>query len=1770
MTASDARAELLRRRLGSLRETPRRTIPRLVSGAAPQLSLAQERVWFMEQLVPGTTAYHVCTAVPVPAATSAELISDALTELAAKHIALRCAFPSDDAGLPTVVVLDRPAIAVEVSDPGAEPVASTIPFDVEHGPLLRARLHPAPERDSEAMLLIEAHHLVTDGWSTDIVVRDLGRLLRGDPLGPDDDAVDYLDFAAWQRGRDTSADLEFWRSQLSDAANLELPMDRPRPEQQTFAGRTHHRVMEQGEAQAADLARSHGCSVFTVLLSVYQTVLGRLADQTDFVVGTPTAGRSHTELEPLVGMFVNMLPLRADLSGDVSFARLLERNHERFLTVMDHQDMPFEKLVQDLDIARDPARSPLFQSTLALQNFHRSAVAGGAGWSPVELSSTRFDLEWRVAQTGSGLWCEVTYNRDLFDEATISALMDMVEYALAAVAGDPEICFSATPLGDPPPSQHPSDEAVERPRLAEEIVDLRRRGDHCAVRFEDEHLSWPELDDWADAICAHLSEAGCAVDSVVALDATRSLALIPTVVGILRAGCAFLPLDPDLPQARRDRMLELAGAEVVLSLRDQHEARGRGGSAPPSCVTAPSDAAAYVLFTSGSTGEPKGVVNTVGGLENRLRWMRDHYGVGVNDVILQKTPASFDVCVWEMLLPVISGAEVVLARPGGHRDPEYLASVSAETGTTLMHFVPSMLAAFEGADQRLPESVRQVICSGEALPRDLVERFLLRHPQAAIDNLYGPTEAAVDVTFHRCDRASAGADVPIGRPIPGNTIHVVDSAMRRVPQRVPGDLHIGGLQVARGYVGAPGLTAARFGPDPFCSATGTMYDSGDRARVDPDGNLRYLGRSDDQVKLRGQRIELNEIAVALRRHPDVDDAAVIVREDRPGDVRLAAYVAGEPSIPDLRRHLERELPAYMVPSSYTRIEHLPTTPNGKLDRGRLPRPEAETVPDGPGRSPESPSEVLMATLWSQILEVDIDSVEADFFEQGGHSLLAARLVAAIRKARESGLPSEVSWAPVSVMDVFTHRRLHDLVDHAEGRAGDGNSGLLHRLTGERGGVRRRLVCIPYGGGSAAVYQPLADQLPQDTALHAVAIPGHDVGTEEEPVPFSELVSRIADEVLTLGPEPLRLYGHCGVGTAMITAVALELEERGRDLDAVYAGAMFPIAKVPRGRGLLDRLNRLESNRSHQNWLKSMGVDMGDLEPAHADRIVANMRRDSTAAEDWFTAHYEGTGRRLNAPIVSVVGDQDPVTDFYEERFREWTSFAREARLTVLPGAGHFFLKHRASELASIVSSPVQVFRAASEQEPTSTPPSMSRFAAVAIPQTITLIGSAMTAWALPIYLYLEQGSLGGLAMLALTGLVPMLVVTPVAGAVSDRFNRRRVMMVAGCASLLIQCVLLGLVVSGSLMPWMLYVLVVLLASASSFQRVAYMAAVPQVVPKRFLAHAMGFVQLSASVSTLIVPVIAAGLMAAVGLRAIVSVNVATWVIALTVLALVRFPDLAGRTAREGWLTAVAEGFRYVRSNPAMRRMIGLSALVNVFIAPALLLLVPLVLSMGDTSDMGRISLIEGSGAVAAGFAVVAWGGPRIRRMRGALLVTAVLGLAIAVMGLRPSLVFVALGVLGLAASIEILQATYATIIQTKVPQRLHGRLLSLNIMLSWSTLPVGYLLGVWAASLLDPLMAVDGAWSGTALASLVGAGPGRGIGLTLVAAGSAILVVAVLAMSRKSYWNFDTTYADDVPDDLLGVREAGRRAEFLDVDGVVADSAGDSARAGHQQKELSR
>jgi amino acid adenylation domain-containing protein len=1070
---SPKRRSLFEMRLHRLQRVvapPPRVLPRPPELAEIPLSFAQERLWLLDRLAPGNPAYVVQLALRVEGPLDLAALAGALHELTRRHEILRTTYPEVD-GRPVQRIGDPQPVPMLLVDLGAGRRAEVDrlatrdgvrPFVLARGPVLRAVLLRLD--GAEHVLSLTMHHIVNDGWSTAILYRELVTLYRaGAAAAPSplpELEVQYADYAIWQRrqlqGERLAAALAYWRRQLDGAPPLlELPADRPRPLRPTSRGRARQVRLPAALGQALEqLSAAHGATLYMVLLTAWRTLLARYSGQDDICIGMPIAERDCLEVEALIGFFVNNLVIRTRLAGGLGFRQALAAVREVVLDALAHRALPFEQLVSELRPERSAPHSPLFQALLVLHNAPRpEAQNGSLRLFPLQIPSatTKYDLSLALDPPVAGrLGGILEYSVDLFDGATVERMVQHFAGLLAALAAHPDRPLQELPLWT----------AAERHQALCEWNDTQVTGhrgwllcqlverqvaatpDAVAVIAERSALTYRQLGRQARRLARRLRRAGTRPEQVVGVCLERSPAMVVALLAVLEAGAAYLPLDPDLPRQRLDAMLEDAGVRLVvtdgasrgslasaavarLELGDDEPAAGGELAAGPGEVPDP-DALAYVIFTSGSTGRPKAAMNTHRAICNRLLWMQARYRLTPRDRVLQKTPLSFDVSVWELFWPLLAGAGLVLARPGGHREPAYLAAVIARQAVTVVHFVPSMLQSF------LPEpgagrcdSLRLVICSGEALSGELLAQFFARFP-CELHNLYGPTEAAVDVTAERCAAELPAAAPPLGRPIWNLRLYVRDRDGQPLPIGVPGELHLAGAGLARGYLARPDLTAERFIPDPFSGEPGTrLYRTGDRARCLPDGRIEFLGRLDAQLKIRGIRIEPGEIEAALRGHAAILDA-VVVADPRPESGRLVAYVVpAPPAAPTedaLRSHLRAVLPEPMVPAFFVFLPELPRTASGKLDRRALPA--VEVGPAGQAVAPRTLEQELLLAIWSEVLGAPGIGIGDSFVELGGHSLTAIRALSRVRDTLGVELPLR------SLFDAPTVERFGEVVAQA--------------------------------------------------------------------------------------------------------------------------------------------------------------------------------------------------------------------------------------------------------------------------------------------------------------------------------------------------------------------------------------------------------------------------------------------------------------------------------------------------------------------------------------------------------------------------------------------------------------------------------------------------------------------------------------------------------------------------------------------------------------------
>ncbi|HEV3075797.1 MAG TPA: amino acid adenylation domain-containing protein, partial [Thermoanaerobaculia bacterium] len=1265
------------------------------------LSFAQQRLWFLDRLAPGSAAYNVPLAVWLLGTLDVPALGAAVAALVRRHETLRTTF-HEVAGEPLQVIAPAPIAPVPggpatvstlphvdlgASGAGAEgrlPAAPALPlvdlgalgaraeeaalalaadearrpFDLARGPLFRPRLLRLAER--RHLWLGILHHIVADGWSLGILMRELraayGALARRREPRLPALPVQYADYAAWQRrwlaGEVLAAAIGYWRERLAGLPpRLELPTDRPRPPLETAAGDTRPFSFPAGPAsRLRELATAAGASTFMLLLAAFQALLGRYAGQQDLAVGTPVAGRNRVEIEGLIGFFVNSLVLRADLRGNPGFAELLARTREAALAAYSHQEVPFERLVEELEVERNLASQPLFQVMFVLQNAPAEELSlPGLQLTALPLSSrtAKLELTLSLAETAGGLAGWLEYKTDLFDAATAERLLAHYAVLLDAVAADPETPLSELPLltaaerhqatvewsgggGEPPALPAPSEPARHcLHRWFEAAVE--RAPQAVAVICEGASLTYGELNRRANRLARHLRRLGVGPEVPVALCIDRSLDLVVGIVGILKAGGAYVPLDPTYPRDRLQSVAAdaLAGVESpVLVTHERHaalfEQETRDGEPEPERpslqvvaldahrerIVRESDAnlpdgpapqgLAYVIYTSGSTGRPKGVQVTHANVTRLFTATRRWFGFDAGDVWTMFHSAAFDFSVWELWGALLHGGRLVVVPYWVSRSPELFHRLLADEGVTVLNQTPSAFRQLIEADAhaeatslrdhapgtagsgsgggRPDLSLRLVIFGGEPVDLASLAAWVDRHgtSRPRLVNMYGITETTVHVTYRPLCRTDLAAPhrSPIGIGIADLRLYLLDAWSSPAALGAAGELHVGGAGVARGYLGRPELTAARFVPDPFASRCGVpggrLYRTGDLARFRPDGELEFLGRVDHQVKIRGFRIEPGEIETALAGHPAVRQVAVVPGESAAGECQLTAWVAApaELAAADLRAFLAARLPDYMVPAAIIVRDSLPTTPNGKLDRKQLARWGVRLAADGavdragrpsapltPPTPPIDAVEAELAAIWASVLGRHDLGREDSFFDLGGHSLAAVRLMARIRDRFGRELPLAALYRAATI------ERLAVLL--RTGSAPAVRSTLVE-LTPAAGGAASRaarpLFCVHPAGGNVLCYAELARALGPDQPLYGLQLP--DPAPQGSLPTVETLAARYLEELPAVAPAgPYALSGW-SLGGAIAYEMARQLRAAGEAVELLALIDPSPLSRPP--------------------------------------------------------------------------------------------------------------------------------------------------------------------------------------------------------------------------------------------------------------------------------------------------------------------------------------------------------------------------------------------------------------------------------------------------------------------------------------------------------------------------------------------------------------------------------------------------------------------------------
>jgi amino acid adenylation domain-containing protein len=1319
-------------------------VPRTQRAGGFPLSLAQYRLWFIDHLEGGGVAYVSPAAIRLSGRLQTSALRDAFNEIIRRHEVLRTTYESADDGPVQVVGPARQAeiriVDLTSFEPAEHPPLirtmladeSRSPFDLEAGPPVRPLLLRLSPQDN--VLSITVHHIATDGWSAGILVRELSSLYdvfcNGAPSKLQELKIQYGDFAIWQHswvGGDLLAQqLQYWKNNLNDIKVVELPTDRPRPAVQTYRGGRAMLRLSQGMAHSLrSLARQSECTLFMLLLAALNILIFRYTGLSDIVIGVPVAGRNLAELEELIGFFVNTLALRTRLTELMRFGDLIARIKQTALAAYANQDVPFERLVEELGLARDLSHTPIVQVMLALQNTPREPLElSGLQLAdvPVDNETAKFDLTLAAAETPAGLFFEFEYNSDLFDRISIERMAGHLNQALARISARPDNVISGIEfLTEPEIAQmrewndtaHMQTGAAFLHRLIEQQV--RKHPDAVSLSCGEVVVTYSEMNRRANQLAHYLSARGLHSGQLVGALLERSIEMVLGLLAVWKARGAYVPLDPLNPKGRLEHII--GEAETGLILTQRHLLPSLAGQQePPICVDSDwvwagsaedveadplPDGPAYVIYTSGSTGEPKGVMNTHKGIHNRITWMQQRYDLGVSDRVLQKTPYSFDVSLWELFWPLLAGSELVIAKPGGHRETSYLVDLICERRITTVHFVPSMLAAFlNEAGASTCKSLTRVISSGEALPFGLKQEFYSKL-DAQLHNLYGPTEVAVDVTSWSCSSVTKTDIVPIGRPLWNTEIRVVDACGDQAPINVSGELLISGVGLACGYLKRPELTAVSFVPHPCPPGPGArIYRSGDLARYLPNGELEFLGRSDDQVKIRGYRIELGEIEAILARHPEVRQAAVVASAAGNNGRELIGYVLpvdpGRFSPAALRAHLQARLPDYMIPSALLAIESFPLTAHGKVDRAKLPAFDRNGL-DQRAHHVEARdlTELQLALIWESVLGLGPIGVTDDFLSLGGHSITAVILMSRIQEA--FGRRLEVST-------LLQHGTIENIAATLRSRPRPELWSSLVAI--QKSGKQQPLFCVHPVGGNVLCYAGLARALGSEQPVYGFQAEGLAPGraprttVEEMGAAYITLMRTVQGQ----GPYHL---GGWSFGGLVAFEMARQLKALGEEVgllaifDAIgsVVGPISQTDRVSELRGFCVEMG-LSIGDSSSGWQRSLVGDDADtlaavLEKAKQERVVIA----DAGLEQFRQLYGVFMANRLAMSRYRPQPSDLRITLFVAEGEKRrdpwlgWKTIAKEVEVHKVPGSHRTILKGSNAEvLAEMLASRLDYVR----------------------------------------------------------------------------------------------------------------------------------------------------------------------------------------------------------------------------------------------------------------------------------------------------------------------------------------------------------------------------------------------------------------------------------------------------------------------------------------------
>lgn len=1763
------------------------------------VSSHQKSMWFESQLYPNSFRYNVPFAYRMKGNLDLDLMTKTLNKIIEKHEVFRTSFKDINGEVMQVVAPfleytlhvediqnisgDKEKYALYLSREHTKQI-----FEMDKLPLFKFSLIRVGEDDNIFVGVI--HHILIDKWSLDIFRKEFSTIYDLYDKGREDEIealpIQYVDFTLWQRNWFTEDNekkqLDFWVDHLKGKTeNFEFISDSNITDDTIYIGDNHYfEIRNSLSLDLKKIALKNNATLYMVLFAAYNALLYKYTSSDRIVLASPFSNRKANNLENMIGCFINSFVFSIQTGDNPTYLELLDRIKKITLGAYQNQDISISKVVKEIQPGSLLNKNTFFKMMFNFSNSPTHELNIGSikleEFGMGGLSATS-DISFHLWESEGRICCNFEYKSELFNRSTIVRLGEHFKLILDHIVQAPNNSLSQFDILLPKEKKtilmtwnnNYIDENSFEPIsvLFEKQVLLTPK--EVALHFEGETLTYQELNEKANQMANYLIQhKRFKKGEKVGILMDRSLEVVFALLGVIKAGGIYVPLDPIYPEERIKTILKSSKASFVITQKEILQDISKMIDYKVICVDRmkrelelqnkkniktiikPYDIM-YILFTSGSTGEPKGVKVQHRNYYNYLQGIIKEYKIDEPMDFAIVTSFAADLGTTNVFVPLTTGGSVHIVTYERSTDPEKFKEYFSHNNIDAMKLVPSHFDVLQSVnDPKVIIPKKLLILAGEACKAKIINDVRKLQSKCRIYNNYGPTETTVSVLSYKvpddyCENDEA--IVPLGRPINNTSTYILDEYGHNVPIGVGGELYIGGNSVSGGYLDLPEDTQEKFIPNPFDKNDKNMlYRTGDRVKYLEDGNIQFIGRVDRQIKIRGYRVELSCIEDVITSFETIKESIVSVQKDEEGHEKLVAYITVNMAFDSvdhvlLRNFIRSKLPDYMIPTFFKELEVIPLNSNGKIDYYSLPAIDTSFVMNSDSyMAPRNEFEKRIAEIWQVVLGIKKIGIDDHFFDLGGDSFKAIKIAKKISKT-------------FSVIEIFKKPTIRELGRSMESDIHSKDGGVLLELTSTEGQYNElNYICLPFGGANAIAYHTLASELPINYGLYSVQLPGHDISNVDEPLmSFEEIAEKCVDEAKKKIKGPIAVFGQC-VGGAIGLKVAYKLEEEGFDIVGVFQSANFPNTRMPgKWFSFMEKIfprDKLISNRVYREILRSLGND-DEYDKEEETFILKALRHDSRSSEEYFVELF-GTDKikKLNAPIHCIIGSQDRTTEFYQERYMEWSAFSDRVTLNVVDGAGHFLHKHQAEEVCDIMNNRccelLQNKEISYENDLTKIieiPSSkkaavfskLNIFTLVILGQFVSLVGSSLAGFALGVWVLEQTGDITLFGIISVGALLPGILLSPIAGTFADRWDKRKLMIFGDVLAATGTTLVFFMLIFNRLEMWHIIVAAVLSSTGGAFQRPAFLSALPQIVPKRYLGQANGMVSIAMSTGEVVAPILGGMLIFLIGLKGVILIDISTFLFSMTILLFVKFPKMMFKKMEETFMKELVGGWNYIIKRKSLRAMVLFFILANFLMSLITVLFIPLIMSYDISNiQVGWIISSNAVGVLLGSFFMSVWGGTarRTKGMIGSLIIT---GVAMIIMGAKSSPIYTAIGLFLFGFSIAFVNTHWQIIIQTKVGLELQGRVFSINMMIAFIMRPVAFLLaGPLTEKIFEPFMVQHNDLA-LNLGYLIGFGTGRGMGLLFILAGIIMIIWTILGLKYRPLYYMEDILPDAIPDAII-------------------------------------